>query len=139
MYESLDLTATLEIFLLKQLDYHLDLTPYRFMLAMTKIDMYNAHVCEDFAPDLGREHLYQTAFHLEMKVSRYHIYGGQSLFTPARFHLLNLEERMNAGHVIRKTMITKQYSYTQYLRERDDKSILLYILRTDGSIEFYSP
>ena len=46
---------------------------------------------------------------------------------------------MNAGHVIRKTMITKQYSYTQYLRERDDKSILLYILRDDDSIEFYSP
>ena len=49
----------------EQIDYYLDLTPYRFMLAMTKNDMYNAHVCEDFAPDLGREHLYQTAFHAE--------------------------------------------------------------------------
>ena len=46
---------------------------------------------------------------------------------------------MNAGHGIRKTVITKQYSYTQYLRERDDKSILLYILRADGTIEFFTP
>ena len=45
---------------------------------------------------------------------------------------------MSAGHVIRKTLMTKQYSYTQYLRERDDKSILLYILRADG-IEFFTP
>ena len=105
---------------------------------MTKIDMYNVHVCEDFAPELGREHLYQTAFHLRNESSSVPISDGQSLFTPA-VSIYELEERVNAGHVIRKTMITKQYSYTQYLRERDDKSILLYILRVDGSIEFYSP
>ena len=46
---------------------------------------------------------------------------------------------MSAGHVIRKTLLTKQYSYTKYLRERDDTSILLYILRADGMIEFFTP
>ncbi|MFD1929459.1 cation:proton antiporter [Sporosarcina siberiensis] len=122
----------------EQLDYHLDLTPYRFILAMTNLDTYNAHVCEDFVPDLGREFLFQTAA-LETNVEKnYKITGGRLLFSPA-VSIYDLEERMNEGHVIRKTLITKQYSYTQYLRERDDTSILLYILRTDGSIEFYSP
>ena len=63
---------------------------------------------------------------------------GYPLFTPAT-SMRELEYRINSGHVIQKTLITKQYSYTQYLRERDDKSILLYILREDRSIEFYSP
>lgn len=124
--------------LTEQLDYQLDLTPYRFMLAMSKNDTYNAHVCEDFAPDLGRDHLYQTAFHLGNENVSMAVPSGKRLFTPA-VSINDLEDRMNTGHVIRKTAITKQYSYTQYLRERDDKSILLYILRVDNSIEFYTP
>lgn len=122
----------------EQLNYHLDLTPYRFILAMSKIDSYNTHVCEDFAPNLGRENLYQTAFHEENRNETMLAQGGQSLFTPAT-SITELEERINAGHVIRKTVLTKQYSYTQYLRERDDKSILLYIIRPDQSIDFYNP
>ncbi|WP_269053395.1 cation:proton antiporter [Sporosarcina sp. G11-34] len=123
--------------LTEQLDYQLDLTPYRFMLAMSKNDVYNAHVCEDFAPDLGRGHLFQTAYHPGNENVSVAVPSGKSLFTPS-VSINELEERMNMGHVIRKTPITKQYSYTQYLRERDDKSILLYILKPDNSIEFYS-
>ncbi|QUW24024.1 sodium:proton antiporter [Sporosarcina sp. Marseille-Q4063] len=122
----------------RKLDYELDLTPYRFMLAMSKIDTYNAHVCEDFEPELGADHLYQTAFHFNHENMSSAVSGGETLFTPA-ISIYELEDRINTGHVIRKTLITKQYSYTQYLRERDDKSILLYILRADGAIEFYTP
>src|SRR5699024_1150391 len=41
-------------------------------------------------------------------------------------------------HVFRKTLLTKQYSYTQYLRERDDQSVLLYVMRANGDMEFYT-
>ncbi|WP_318614928.1 sodium:proton antiporter [Sporosarcina sp. YIM B06819] len=122
----------------EQVEYHTDLTPYRYILAMTKTDMYNAHICADFAPDLGSDYLFQTAFQVEGDVESFTITGGQMLFSPA-VSIYDLEERMSAGHVIRKTLLTKQYSYTQYLRERDDKSILLYILRADGMIEFFTP
>ncbi len=122
----------------EQIEYKLDLTPYRYMLAMTKMDIYNAHICADFAPDIGRQQLFQTSFHVGGELNDFAIKGGQYLFTPA-ISIYDLEERMNAGHVIRRTNITKQYSYTQYLRERDDKSILLYILRADKSIEFFTP
>lgn len=122
----------------EQIEYHIDLTPYRYMLAMTKTDVYNAHVCADFAPDLGRDHLFQTAFQVSKDEEFFTITGGQALFSPA-ISIYELEERMHMGHVIRKTLLTKQYSYTQYLRERDDKAILLYILRADGSIEFFTP
>lgn len=123
----------------EQQDYEVDLTPYKFMLAITRSDSYNAHVCEDFAPSLGRENLYQvTAPSSEESMRTVSGIGGHELFTPAT-SMRELEKRLNSGHVIRKTLITPQYSYTQYLRERDDKSILLYILRADDSIEFYSP
>jgi len=122
----------------EQIEYHLDLTPYRYILAMTKTDTYNAHICSDFAPDLGSGNLYQSAFQVGIEVDGFKVAGGQLLFSPA-VSIYELEERMNAGHGIRKTVITKQYSYTQYLRERDDKSILLSIHRADGTIEFFTP
>ena len=116
-------------------EYHLDLTPYRYMLAMTKMDTYNAHICADFEPDIGKEHLFQTAFHVGKDIEVFTTYQRwQTLFSPS-ISIYSLEERIHAGHVIRKTLITKQYSYTQYLRERDDKSVLLYILRGDGTID----
>lgn len=123
----------------EQLDYDIDLTPYRFILAMTRSDSYNSHVCDDFGPYIGQENLYQVmAPTIEEKAQSKHRVVGYPLFTPAT-SMRELEYRINSGHVIQKTLITKQYSYTQYLRERDDKSILLYILREDRSIEFYSP
>lgn len=124
--------------LTEQQDYDVDLTPYKFMLAMTRSDSYNAHVCEDFAPSLGRENLYQISIpKTEEDPNKIPGIGGFPLFTPATT-IRELEKRVNSGHAIRKTLITKQYSYTQYLRERDDKSILLYILHADQSIVFYS-
>lgn len=122
----------------EQQDYGVDLTPYKFMLAITRSDSYNAHVCEDFAPSLGRENLYQISVpKSEESTRKTSGIGGQELFTPAT-SIRELEKRVNSGHVILKTLITPQYSYTQYLRERDDKSTLLYILHADNSIEFYS-
>ncbi|MCG3087076.1 cation:proton antiporter [Sporosarcina cyprini] len=123
--------------LTEQIEYHIDLTPFRYMVAMTESDTYNAHVCADFAPDLGRQHLFQTAFHAGNESSSLSISGGQTLFSPP-VSIYELDERVNEGHLIRKTLITKQYSYTQYLRERDDTSILLYILRSDGNVEFFT-
>ncbi|GKV55932.1 sodium/hydrogen exchanger [Sporosarcina sp. NCCP-2222] len=123
--------------LTEQIEYHIDLTPFRYMVAMTESDTYNAHVCADFAPDLGRHHLFQTAFHAGNESSSLSISGGQTLFSPP-VSIYELDERVNEGHLIRKTLITKQYSYTQYLRERDDTSILLYILRSDGNVEFFT-
>ncbi|WOV84591.1 sodium:proton antiporter [Sporosarcina jeotgali] len=124
--------------LTEQTEYTLDLSPYRYMLAMTKADTYNAHICADFLYDVGRENLFQTSFHVGEGVESFNVTGGRTLFTPA-LSIYDLEERMNSGHVFRKTVLTKQYSYTQYLRERDDRSVLLYILRVDGTVEFYTP
>lgn len=134
----LGLTSHVGDILTEQTEYTLDLTPYRYMVAMTKADTYNAHICADFLYDVGRENLFQTSFHVGEGVESFNVTGGRTLFTPA-LSIYDLEERMNSGHVFRKTVLSKQYSYTQYLRERDDRSVLLYILREDGSVEFYTP
>ncbi len=123
--------------LMEQYDYNLDLTPYSYIMAMTKSDTYNANVCADFMPEVGRHHLFQTAFHTREKEENVSIVGGQSLFVPA-LPISVLDERIVNGHVVRQTRITEQYNYTNYLRERDDDTVLLYILRKDGTIDFFT-
>lgn len=135
---NLGLSSHVGDILTEQTEYTLDLSPYRYMLAMTKADTYNAHICADFLYDIGRENLFQTAFHVGDGVASFNVTGGRTLFTPA-LSIYDLEERMNSGHVFRKTVLSKQYSYTQYLRERDDRSVLLYILREEGIVQFYTP
>ncbi|REB05971.1 sodium:proton antiporter [Sporosarcina sp. BI001-red] len=135
---NLGLSSHVGDILTEQTEYTLDLSPYRYMLAMTKADTYNAHICADFLYDVGRQNLFQTKFHVGEGVESFNVTGGRTLFTPA-LSIYDLEERMNSGHVFRKTVLSKQYGYTQYLRERDDRSVLLYILREDGSVEFYTP
>lgn len=124
-------------FLSEHTSYHLDLTPYRYILAMTKTDSYNSHVCADFTPDLGRDLLFQTSTHKRGVGHQFSLTTGQILFTP-NMSINELEERVVSGHVFRKTLLTKQYSYTQYLRERDNQSVLLYIMRVNGDMEFYT-
>lgn len=123
--------------LLEPYDHHLDLTPYRHIAAMSKSDTLNAHVCEDFMPEHGRDNLYQTAFHVrdeEFHPSR----GGRELFVPS-LSISELDNRIVSGYTIRQTKLTDQYNYTNYLRERDDETVLLYIVRHDQTIEFYTP
>ncbi|WP_040227466.1 cation:proton antiporter [Bhargavaea cecembensis] len=127
----------------EQVDYRFDLTPYQYMLSLTHMDLYNARVCSDFAHDLGNDSVYRAGLRGDPK--RYGVEGvrlvrspGKFLFDPA-LPVARLDARIRSGHVIRKTPITDRYTYTQYLRERDESPVLLYILRKDGRIDLYSP
>lgn len=123
--------------LLEQTELNVDLTPYQYMIAMTRSDRYNANVCADFGPDIGHQHLYQTETRKVAAGLDKPLKAGQSLFIPA-LSISELDLRVVQGDVIRRTLITKQYSYTNYLRDRDNQSVLLFIEREDRSIEFFS-
>ncbi|AYC28752.1 cation:proton antiporter [Paenisporosarcina cavernae] len=121
----------------EQTEYNMDLTPYPILVAATEVDSYNALVCTNFVPELGRDALYQTALqHADMKDFHQSL-GGKMLFdeTSTIFHL---NERIIRGQVFRKTQITEQYTFTQYLRERAEEALLLYILRANEKLEFFT-
>lgn len=121
----------------EQNDYNVDLTPYPLMVAATESDSYNALICSNFVPELGRKALFQTALH-HGDTSKYsQSLGGRILFNQ-NMSFYHLNERISRGDIIRKTLVTPQYTYTQYLRERDEDTLLLYILKENGDIEFFT-
>jgi len=121
----------------EQDEYNVDLTPYPLMIAATESDSYNALICSNFVPELGRKSLFQTAPHHRDSSKVNQAVGGRVLFTRSEtFYHLN--ERISRGQIIRKTTLTDQYTYTQYLRDREDDTLLLYVLKENGVLEFYT-
>jgi len=121
----------------EQTDFNIDLTPYPIMIATTESDSYNALICTNFVPELGRKALFQTALHHGDTDKYSESLGGRILFNQTEtFYRLN--ERISRGQIIRKTLITDQYTYTQYLRDREDDTLLLYILKENGELIFYT-
>ncbi|RIW32260.1 sodium:proton antiporter [Bacillus salacetis] len=125
----------------EQTEYHMDLTPYEYLLATTEVDSYNALVCTTFIPSIGRTNLFQ----LSLKGKRsddiedlVHTLGGRILFQEdATWDELN--KRIERGDIIRKTNITEKYSFEEYLHEREENTILLFVMKPSGKIEFFSP
>ena len=124
----------------EQTEYHLDLTPYEYLIAATDLDSYNALVCTTFVPEIGRNNLYQLSLrtdktgdvdHLE------HTIGGQILFKDgATWEMLN--NKMEEGYVFRKTTLTDKYDFEQYLSERKEGTVLILIHKSAGRLEFFT-
>ncbi|MBM7648282.1 NhaP-type Na+/H+ or K+/H+ antiporter [Bacillus ectoiniformans] len=124
----------------EQTEYHLDMNPYEHLIAATDDDAYNALVCNTFIPEIGRNNLYQLNNYVDgqQKSNDFgHTIGGRSLFTK-NTTWLDLNTKVNNHYVFRKTELTEQYTYKQYLSERDDSAILLFILKSTGKLEFYT-
>lgn len=121
----------------EQTEYSLDLAPFPKMIAATEMDAYNALICSNFVVELGRDALYQTASS-NISENEYHpSIGGKTLFNSSA-NIYDLTELVLKGFVIRKTNITEQYDYNQYLDARAKESTLLYIIRADGTLKFFT-
>jgi NhaP-type Na+/H+ or K+/H+ antiporter len=126
--------------LAEQTEYHLELTPYEYMIAATPTDTYNTLVCATFIPEFGRNNTFQLSLHHthggELEDIGPHI-GGRTLFREG-VSWEELSDKVESGHVFNKTSITEQYTYDQYLQDRDESVLLLFILKSSGKVEFFT-
>ncbi|MGR9048402.1 cation:proton antiporter [Halobacillus faecis] len=125
----------------EQTEYYLDMTPYEYLVAATELDSYNALVCTTFVPEFGRNNSFQLSLSnkegddLEDLV---HTIGGRVLFEEgASWEELNA--RVENGYVFRKTTITEQYTFKDYMKNMDQHAMLLFAKRASGKVEFFTP
>ena len=128
-----------EELLSEQTEYHLDTIPYEYMVAATESKSYNSLVCTTFMPEYGRTNVfkispYDNVFRTGEIVSKI---GGRILFKK-EVTLDDLVEKVKEGFVFRRTSITDQYSYKQYLSEKDEETVFLYLVKPTGQIKYYS-
>ncbi len=118
-------------------EYELDMTPYETMILAGEIDSYNALVMNNYVPEFGRENLYKTAIHQGDPGDYHSSLKGRTLFGH-EWNIHELDMKAEEGYTIRKTQLTEQYTYEDYKKKWSADTILLFIYREQGKIEFFT-
>ncbi|AXI10692.1 sodium:proton exchanger [Oceanobacillus zhaokaii] len=125
----------------EQTEHILDTIPYDYILTITDDSAYNSLVCTTFVPEYGRTNVFKISPYTEYGngyssgvVSKV---GGRILFDK-KFNLDDLLEKLDDGYVFRQTTLTEQFSYEQYVAEKDDSTVFLYLIKPSGQLKFYS-
>ena len=125
----------------EQTEHILDTIPYDYLLAVTEDLAYNSLVCTTFVPEYGRTNVFKISPYTEYGngyssgvVSKV---GGRILFDK-KFNLEDLLQKLDDGYVFRQTTLTEQFSHEQYVAEKDDETVFLYLIKPSGQLKFYS-
>jgi NhaP-type Na+/H+ or K+/H+ antiporter len=122
-------------------DHRLDHSAFAHLIAATPNDAYNALVCVEFAPELGRHRVFQvsgsegedsdpTAITFTSR--------GRTLSTHGRsFDALTRD--WWSGWRFRSTTLSDSYTMEDFIRDRGEEIDILLAKRPDGTLDFLSP
>lgn len=117
---------------------HHSIDPKRFsnLIATGDNDAYNALVCTDFGPELGRSHVFQIG-RVDEKARQALSFtlGGRSL-TREPVSFLDLREKLLQGWTFQLTRLTDEFSWEDYKATRPDGAMILLWVKPSGAISF---
>lgn len=117
---------------------HLDFGHFQALVAATDNEAYNALVCSEFAPELGRDAVYQLGGASDDELHA--LPGslrGRSLFDTGT-GIAELEERERAGWSFRKTRISERFDFDALKAVLPQGADLLLLLRPNGVLRFFT-
>lgn len=117
----------------------LDLTQFQVLVATTDNEAYNALVCSEFAPDIGRDSVYQLGGMGDDEDHRSlpEALRGRAMFASG-VGVSEIAERERAGWSFRKTRISEQFDFADAQASLPDEADMLFLLRKDGKIRFFT-
>ncbi|MCB1507978.1 MAG: NAD-binding protein, partial [Hyphomicrobiaceae bacterium] len=119
-------------------EHHVDFARFGHLVAATDNDAYNALVCTDFGPEIGRSNCYQIGRTDHQGPDRARIsftLGGRTLVDGAP-SLDELEARLSSGWTFQKTRLTEEYTYQRFREERGDTPLVLFVAKPGGRLVF---
>lgn len=122
-------------------DYRLDHSAFNHLIAATPNDAYNALVCVEFAPELGRHRVFQVSGQDKDDSDADGIAftsRGRTLSTRGRsFDAVTRD--WWGGWRFRATNVSEEYTLQDLYEDRGDDMDLLLVKRADGTIDFLQP
>lgn len=117
----------------------LDLTQFQVLVATTENEAYNALVCSEFAPDIGRDSVYQLGGSGDDEDHRSlpEALRGRAMFGSGH-GVEEIMQREAAGWTFRKTRISEQFDFDDARSALPDEADMLFVLRKDGRIRFFT-
>ncbi|KQR87547.1 cation:proton antiporter [Sphingomonas sp. Leaf343] len=119
----------------------LDLSQFQVLVATSDNEAYNALVCNEFAPEIGRDNVYQlgggTDDHDEDTRALPTSLRGRALFASGH-GVEEIVSRERQGWGFRKTRITERYDFDAIKADLPDEADMLLLLRKNGALRFFS-
>ncbi|MEA3542513.1 MAG: sodium:proton antiporter [Pseudomonadota bacterium] len=120
-------------------DERLDLTQFQVLAATTDNEAYNALVCTEFAPEIGRDNVYQLgdASNDEDPRALPESLRGRALFS-AGHGVEDIIQREEQGWTFRKTRISEQFDFEAAKASLAEGGDMLLLLRKNGALRFFT-
>ena len=122
-------------------DYRLDHTAFNHLIAATPNDAYNALVCVEFAPELGRHRVFQVAGQEKDDLDTDGIAftsRGRTLSSRAR-SFDTLTRDWWGGWRFRTTNLSTTYGLKDLYDDRGENLDIILAKRADGTLDFIQP
>ena len=120
-------------------EHSLDLSHYQVLVAATENEAYNALVCNEFAPEIGRDAVYQLgeAGHHDDPRSLPPSIRGRSLFESG-VDMEEMHQRQAQGWEFRKTRLSEQFGVDKAREALPDKADFVLVLLKSGQLRFFT-
>ncbi|MEO0496985.1 MAG: sodium:proton antiporter [Pseudomonadota bacterium] len=119
--------------------HNIDLNKFSHLIATTDNDYYNALICSDFGPEIGRSNVFQIGT-LGENAERHQInftIGGRPLTRPGH-SLSDLRLKLISGWSFRTTRLTEEFSHEALRAQLSREAIEILWVRPDGTFGFPS-
>lgn len=125
--------------------HHLAITTWAKVIAATNNDAYNALICTEFGPEVGRANVFQigernnsndSEASNERNSLRFTV-GGRQLTTSGDSYF-GLLSKHNSGWSFSSTQLTKEFTFTDYQNSREKGSINILWLKPNNTFHFAS-
>lgn len=118
-------------------EHHLDLSRFGTLIAATDNDAYNALVCTDFGPELGRARVFRLGVEEGKRDELATTVSGQRLFNPSMGET-EAEFRMIANDwTIQRTKLTEEFTMEALRDQREKSTQVMFAVSSKGA--FISP
>jgi NhaP-type Na+/H+ or K+/H+ antiporter len=117
--------------------HNLNMNQFGALIAATDNDAYNALICTDFGPEIGRGNVYEIGDAREQSERRTMNFtiGGRQLFKPGLTYR-ELRERHLQGWSFQATRITAEFGLDDYMAGRMEESRIILWRKPDGGLVF---
>ena len=128
-------------------EHRLDVSQYGALIAATDNDAYNALVCTDLGPEVGRSQVFQLGRtriqdgngNAEIERAERHqlhfTVGGRTLFRDGMSYS-QLQSKLSQGWVFTRTRLSEEFSYEDFLASRDPETKVVFLLKSSGRLAF---
>ncbi len=120
-------------------EHNLDLTPFQVLVAATDNEAYNALVCNEFGPEIGRDSVYQLGESADEddKHALPESIRGRALFESG-FGVSDVNQRWQQGWVFRKTKLSAAFNFDDAQEKLPDSANMLLLVREGGVLRFFT-